>query len=131
MSRTDLIADSLTMVRNAVMAKKETVDVPASKPLNAIFEIFKKEGYIDNLKFIEDKKQGILRVYLKYLGSKPAIRHLARISRPGLRRYVKHDKVPTVLRGLGLAVISTSKGLMTDKEAREAGLGGEVIAYIW
>lgn len=131
MSRTDLIADALTMVRNATMAKKEAVDVPASKNLNAIFEIFKKEGYIDNLKFIEDKKQGILRVYLKYLGSKPAIRHLARASRPGLRVYVKHGKVPTVLRGLGLAVISTSKGLMTDKEAREAGLGGEIIAYIW
>jgi small subunit ribosomal protein S8 len=113
------------------MAKKENVDLPASKTVNEIFQILKNEGYIDNLKRIEDKKQGILRVYLKYVRGKSAIRNLRRVSRPGLRVYVKKEKVPHVLRGRGLAIVTTSKGIMTDEAARSASLGGEVIAYVW
>lgn len=131
MSRTDLIADVFAMVRNAIMAKKQTVDVPASKTIKSIAEILKREGYIDTFKPIEDKKQGILRIYLKYTDLKPAIRNIKRVSRPGLRTYVKRDKIPFVLRGKGLAVISTSKGVFSDKEARQFGLGGEIIAYVW
>lgn len=131
MSRTDLIADALTLMRNAIMVKKENVDLPASKTIKAILEILKKENYIDTFKEIEDKKQGILRVYLKYIYGKPAIRKIRRVSKPSLRVYVRRDKVPLVLRGKGLAIISTSRGILTDKEARTLGLGGEVIAYIW
>lgn len=131
MSRTDLLADTFTIMRNAIMIKRENVDVPAFKTTRSILEIFKKEGYIDNFKFIEDKKQGLLRIYLKYTAGKSAIRNLKRVSKSGLRVYVKRDKVPTVLRGKGLAIISTSKGIMTDKNARELGVGGEVIGYIW
>ncbi len=131
MSRTDLIADAFTIIRNAIMAKKENVDIPASNTIKAILEVLKKENYIETFKEIEDKKQGLLRVYLRYLFGKPAIRNIKRVSRPGLRRYVKADKVPVVLRGKGIAVVSTSKGIVTDKEARELGLGGEVIGYIW
>jgi len=131
MSRTDLIADAFTAVRNAIMVNKENVDVPASRTLKSILEILKKEDYIDNFKFIEDKRQGLLRIYLKYLAGKSAIRNLKRVSRSSLRLYVKHKKVPVVLRGRGLAIISTSKGILTDREAREQGLGGEVLAYIW
>ncbi|MCX5696160.1 MAG: 30S ribosomal protein S8 [Candidatus Omnitrophica bacterium] len=131
MSRTDLIADVFTIIRNAIMTKKDTVDVPASNTIKSILEILKKEGYIDNFKLIEDKKQGQARIYLKYIAEKPALRSIKRISRPGLRLYVKHKKVPVVLRGRGLAIISTSKGIMTDKDARENSLGGEVIGYIW
>jgi small subunit ribosomal protein S8 len=131
MSRTDLIADTLTIIRNAIMAKKENVDVPGSKAMASILDILKSENYIDNFKLIEDKKQGLLRVYLKYLSSKPAIKSIKRISRPGLRVYVKKDKIPNVLRGHGLAIVSTSKGIVTGKKAKELGLGGEVIAYVW
>ncbi len=131
MSRTDLIADTFTMIRNGQMAKKESVDVPASNTTREILEILKRENYIDNLKTIEDKKQGILKVYLKYVSGKAAIRNIKRVSKPGLRVYVKKDKIPAVLRGRGLAVISTSKGIMTDKEAKEQGLGGEIIGYVW
>lgn len=131
MSRTDLIADAFTMMRNAIMAKKENVDVPASKTLHAILDILKKQDYIDNFKLITDKKQGILRIYLKYIAGKSAIRNIKRISRPGLRVYVKKEKVPAVLRGRGLAIVSTSRGLMTDKDAREQMIGGEIISYIW
>jgi len=131
MSRTDLIADSFTIIRNAIMAKKENVDVPASKVVAAIMGLLKKEGYIDNYKGIEDKKQGLIRVYLKYSGGKSAIKNIRRISRPGLRVYVKRDKVKPVLRGKGLAVISTSQGIITDIAARELGLGGEIIANIY
>jgi len=113
------------------MIKKDSVDVPASNTIKSILEIFKKEGYVDNFKLIEDKKQGQVRIYLKYTAGKGAIRNIKRISRPGLRLYVTHKKVPTVLRGRGLAIISTSKGIMTDKDARENSLGGEVIGYIW
>jgi len=131
MSRTDLIADNFTMIRNAVMAKKEAVDLPASGTMKSILEILKRESYIENFKLIEDKKQGVLRVYLRYLSGKPAIRNISRVSRPGLRTYVRSAKVPSVLRGRGLAIVSTSKGVVTDKEAREYGVGGEIIGYIW
>ncbi|MFA4989960.1 MAG: 30S ribosomal protein S8 [Candidatus Omnitrophota bacterium] len=131
MSRTDLIADCFTIIRNAIMTRKDSVDVPASKTIKSIMDILKRESYVDNFKLIEDKKQGLVRIYLKYIAGKSAIRNIKRISRPGLRLYVKHKKVPVVLRGKGLAVISTSGGVMTDKDAREKGLGGEVIGYIW
>ena len=131
MSRTDLIADVFTMIRNAMMAKKENVDVPASNTIKAIMEILKKEDYIENFKLLEDKKQGSVRVYLKYIANKPAIRNIKRISRPGLRVYAKGAKVPHVLRGKGIAIVSTSRGIITDKEARESKVGGEVIGYIW
>lgn len=131
MARTDLISDGLTIIRNGIMAKKENVDIPASNTVKAILGVLKKENYIDNFKEIEDKKQGILRVYLRYLLGKSAIRHIQRVSKPSLRLYVKRDKVPLVLRGKGLGVISTSKGIVTDKEARELGLGGEILAYVW
>lgn len=131
MSRTDLIADAFTIIRNAIMVKKENVDIPASGTIKSILDILKKENYIDTFKEIEDKKQGILRVYLRYLAGKSAIQNLKRISKPGLRTYVRREKVPLVLRGKGLAVISTSKGIVTDKQARELGVGGEVIGYIW
>jgi len=130
MSRTDLIADVFTMIRNAMMVKKENIDVPASSGIKAILEILKKEGYIENLKPIEDKKQGLIRIYLKYIAGKSAIRSIKRVSRPGLRVYAKKEKLPIVLRGRGIALISTSSGLLTNKEAREKGLGGEVIGYI-
>ena len=131
MSRSDLIADSFTIIRNAIMVKKDTADLPLSNTIKAILEILKKENYIDNFKLTEDKKQGQARVYLKYTAHKSAIRNIRRVSRPGLRVYVRRGKVPVVLRGRGLAIISTSKGIMTDKDARETGLGGEVISYIW
>lgn len=131
MSRTDLIADAFTIIRNAIMAHKENVDIPASRQLRGILEILKKENYIANFKPIESKKQGIIRVYLKYLVGKSAVRSIKRISRPGLRVYTKAKKIPVVLRGRGLAIISTPKGLMTNNEAREKSLGGEVVAYIW
>ena len=131
MSRTDLIADSFTIIRNANMAKKDNVDIPLSNTMKSILEILKKENYIDNFKLIEDKKQGLARIYLKYIAEKPAIRNIQRVSKSSLRVYVKRDKIPTVLRGRGLAIISTSKGVMTDKDAREQSLGGEVIGYIW
>jgi small subunit ribosomal protein S8 len=131
MSRSDLIADSFTSIRNAIMAKKPTVDIPVSGTIKAILGILKKEEYIDDFKLIDDKKQGKARIYIKYIAQKPAIRNIKRISKPGLRIYVKHKKLPSVLRGRGIAIVSTSKGIVTDKEARESGLGGEIIGYIW
>jgi len=131
MSRTDLIADVFTIIRNAIIIKKDTVDLPASNNIKSIMEILKKNEYIDNFKLIEDKKQGLVRVYLKYIAGKSAIRNIKRISKPGLRVYVRGKKVPKVLRGRGLAIVSTSKGVITDKEARELGVGGEIIGYIW
>ncbi|MDD5120064.1 MAG: 30S ribosomal protein S8 [Candidatus Omnitrophica bacterium] len=131
MSRTDLIADVFTIIRNALLIKKDIVDVPASSNIKEIIAILKKSEYIDNFKLIEDKKQGLVRVYLKYMAGKPAIRNIKRVSKPGLRVYVNGKKIPTVLRGRGIAIISTSKGVITDKEARELGVGGEVIGYIW
>ena len=132
MSMTDPIADFLTRIRNANMARHDSVDVPASKIKRNIAEILKREGFVRDVEYIDDDKQGVIRVYLKYgKDNQRVITGLKRISKPGLRSYVKSDDVPKVLNGLGIAIISTSKGLMTDKEAREAGLGGEVLAYIW
>lgn len=131
MSRTDLISDAFTIIRNAIMIKRENVDVPASKTIRSILEVLKKENYIDTYKEIEDKKQGILRVYLRYLAGKSAIRNIKRVSKPSLRMYVKCDKVPLVLKGKGLAIVSTSKGIVTDTQARELGIGGEIIGYVW
>ncbi|MFH1199263.1 MAG: 30S ribosomal protein S8 [Candidatus Omnitrophota bacterium] len=131
MSRTDLIADAFTVIRNAIMAKKENVGIPASKMLSSIMDILKKEGYIDDFKPLEDKKQGILRIYLKYVNAKSAIRNIKRVSKPGLRVYKESKKIPLILRGRGLAIVSTSQGIITDKQAREQKAGGEIIAYVW
>lgn len=131
MSRSDLIADVFTIMRNAIKIKKDAVDLPASNNIKSIMAILKKNEYIDNFKLIEDKKQGLVRVYLKYIAGKSAIRNIKRISKPGLRVYVSGKKVPIVLRGRGLAIVSTSKGVITDTEARELGVGGEIIGYVW
>ena len=132
MNTTDPIADMLTRIRNANSAKFKTVDVPASKMKKAIAETLLEEGYIKAFDEIENETQGILRITLKYdeKGNK-VISGLKRISKPGLRVYAAKDELPKVLNGLGIALISTSKGIMTDKQARELGVGGEVIAYIW
>ena len=128
----DPIADFLTRIRNANSVQHEKVEIPASKMKKTLSEILKKEGLIRDYEFIEDGKQGILRLYLKYgVNQEKVISGIKRISKPGLRVYVKKDEVPRVLGGLGIAVISTSQGVMTDKEARKNRLGGEVICYIW
>lgn len=132
MSVTDPIADMLTVIRNASRAKKETCDVPASKLSREILRILKSEGFIKNCKFIEDRKQGILRTYLKYgKENRSAITNIKRISKPGLRHYVNKANIPEVLGGLGIAILSTSRGVFTDGEAREAQVGGEVLCYVW
>jgi len=132
MVMTDPVADFLTRVRNANMVHHERVEIPASKMKKAIAEIFKSEGYIKDCEFIDDGKQGVIRVYLKYGPNKEkVITGLKRISKPGLRVYAKKDEVPKVLGGLGTAVISTSQGIMADRDARKQGLGGEVVCYIW
>lgn len=132
MVMTDPIADLLTRIRNANVAFHETLDVPASKMKLSLAEILKSEGYIRDYVSIADNKQGILRLHLKYGPNKErVVTGLKRISRPGLRVYARKDEVPRVLGGLGIAVLSTSRGLMTDKQAREADIGGEVICYVW
>jgi len=131
MSLSDPIANMLTNVRNALQVRKETVDIPASKMIGGMLEIFKAEGYIEDSRLLKSNAQGVYRVYLKYDGKNPAIKGLKRVSRPGLRVYVPGREIPRVLNGLGLAVISTSKGLLTDKDARKAQVGGEVICHIW
>ena len=132
MVMTDPIADFLTRIRNANMVMHEKVEIPASKTKIALVEILKNEGFIKDHEQIEDGKQGIIRVYLKYGPNREkVISGLKRISKPGLKVYCKKDEIPKVLGGLGIAVISTSKGIMTDKEARKLGLGGEVICYVW
>ena len=129
---TDPIADFLTRIRNANMVYTEKVEIPASKTKMAMANILKDEGFIKDVEYIEDGKQGIIRVYLKYADSKErVITGLKRISRPGLRVYAKKDELPKVLGGLGIAIVSTANGLMTDKNARKAGLGGEVLCYVW
>ena len=132
MNTTDPIADMLTRIRNANSAKYKTVDVPASKMKTAIAEILFKEGYIKSFELISNENQGIIRITLKYdeKGTR-VIDGIKRISKPGLRVYANKEELPKVLNGLGIAIISTSKGLKTDKEAREAGIGGEVLAYVW
>ena len=132
MAITDSIADMLTIIRNGSFAKKEAVEVRGSKLSEEILSIFKKENFIQNYKLMKDNKQGILRVYLKYAkDGSPAILGIKRISKPGLRVYKQADELPKVYGGLGLAVISTSQGLITDNEAREKKIGGEILCYIW
>ncbi len=134
MSMTDPIANFLTLIRNASRAKKKNVDCPSSKVKEQIAQILKREGFIKNFKKIEDNKQGILRIYLKYDKDKQkvaAITNLKRISRPGLRVYEKAEEIKPVLGGVGIGIISTSKGIKTDKECREAKIGGEILCHIW
>ena len=132
MQITDPIADMLTRLRNANSARHLSVDIPASNLKKSIAEILLEEGYIKNYQIIDDGKQGIIRVSLKYAENKQrVISGIKRISKPGLRVYAGKDELPRVLRGLGIAIISTSKGVMTDKKARKENVGGEVLAYIW
>ena len=132
MVMTDPIADFLTRIRNANQAKHEVLEVPASNIKKGIAEILKREGFVKNVEIIEDDKQGIIRVFLKYgQNGERVITNLKRVSKPGLRVYAKREDVPKVLNGLGIAIISTSEGLLTDKEARQKNVGGEVIAYVW
>lgn len=132
MVMSDPIADMLTRIRNANVVRHETVEIPASKIKKQIAEILKKEGFIRDAEFVEDNKQGIIRLFLKYgPNNERVITGLKRISKPGLRVYAKSQEVPRVLGGLGIAIVSTSQGLMTDKEARQAKSGGEVVCYVW
>ena len=133
MQITNPIADMLTRIRNANNAKHDTVDVPASNMKKAIAQILLDEGYIKNFQTINDGTQGVIRITLKYVqpGKEKAITGLRRVSKPGLRVYAGAEELPRVLRGLGIAIVSTSKGVMTDKKAREAHVGGEVLAFVW
>ena len=132
MQITDTIADMLTRIRNANSSKHESVDIPASNMKKAIAQILLDEGYIKSFEVIEDGKQGTIRITLKYLaGKQKVIRGLRRVSKPGLRIYSNCEDMPKVMNGLGIAIVSTSKGIMTDKEARKANVGGEVLAFVW
>lgn len=132
MVMSDPIADMLTRIRNANVVRHETVELPASKVKKQIAEILKREGFIRDAEYIEDNKQGIIRIFLKYgPNQERVITGLKRISKPGLRVYTQATEVPRVLGGLGIAIISTSKGIMTDKEARQVKSGGEVVCYVW
>ena len=132
MTVSDPIADMLTRIRNANIVKHESLEIPASNIKREIAEILKTEGFVKNVEYIEDDKQGIIRVFLKY-GKKEerVITGLKRISKPGLRVYARREELPRVLSGLGVALISTSEGVLTDKEARKRNIGGEVLAYVW
>ena len=132
MSMTDPIADMLTRIRNANSVHHDKVEIPASKVKQAMAEILKREGFIKDYDLVNDNKQGVLRLSLKYGPNREkVITGLKRISKPGLRVYAKKEQLPRVLGGLGIAIISTSQGIMTDKQARREGLGGEVVAYVW
>jgi small subunit ribosomal protein S8 len=132
MSITDPLADMFTVIRNASGAKKENLELPSSKTKLAILNLLKREGYIRNFKQIADKKQGRVRIYLKFgRENTPAINNIKRISKPGRRVYVSKEKIPHVLRGMGIAIISTSYGVLTGGQARKQGLGGELICYVW
>ena len=132
MSMTDPIADLLSRIRNAHLAKHDRLDVPVSKIKVEICKILKEEGFIKNFRVLEDSKQGVLRVYLKYGPvNEKMISGLVRVSTPGRRVYVTHDRIPNVLGGMGLAIVSTSRGVLTDREARKQKVGGEVLAYVW
>ena len=132
MQITDPIADLLTRIRNASSAKHETVEVPASKMKKAIVEILFAEGYIKKYEVIDDERQGVIKIWLKYgEGKKQVISGLKRVSKPGLRVYANKEDMPRVLKGLGIAIVSTSKGIMTDKQARRENVGGEVLAFVW
>ena len=130
--RTDPIADLLTRIRNASRAEHEKVDIPSSKLKVRVAEVLKDEGFIKNFRVLDDTKQGTLRVYLKYGPSnEKVISGLVRVSTPGRRVYVTHDKIPSILGGMGVAVVSTSRGVLTDRDARKERVGGEVLAYVW
>ena len=133
MQITDTIADMLTRIRNANSAKHDSVDIPASNMKKAIAQILVDEGYVKSFQIIEDGKQGIIRVTLKYQGASksPVLMGLRRVSKPGLRIYSSSEDMPKVMKGIGTAIVSTSKGVMTDKKAREEHVGGEVLAFIW
>ena len=132
MQISDTIADMLTRIRNASSAKHESVDVPASNMKKSIAQILVDEGYVKSFQVIDDGKQGVIRLTLKYnAGKAPAITGLKRVSKPGLRIYANCEDLPTVMKGLGIAIVSTSKGVMTDKAARSANVGGEVLAFVW
>lgn len=132
MSMTDPIADMLTRIRNANMVKLQKVDIPSSNVKVNIAQVLKQEGYIKNYKVIADNRQGVLRVYLKFIDEKdPVINEITRISKPGSRTYVDSESIPSVKNGLGIAILSTSKGIMTDTSAREAGIGGELLCTVW
>lgn len=131
MSKTDPIADYLTRVRNAVRAKHKKVDVPASNMKKELTRILTEQKFFEGYTVIEDNKQGILRISLKYYDSKPVLSGLRRVSRPGIRQYKSAEELPRVQNGLGVALISTSKGLMTNKQARKENVGGEVVCYVW
>jgi small subunit ribosomal protein S8 len=132
MVMTDPIADMLTRIRNANMVRHEKLELPASKIKKEVAEILKREGFVRDVEFIEDNKQGIIRIFLKYgSNNERVITGLKRISKPGLRVYAKADEVPRVLNGLGIAIVSTSQGVLSDKEARAKQTGGEVLAYVW
>lgn len=132
MTMTDPIADMLTRIRNANMVRHEKLEVPASNLKKEIAEILKREGFIRDVEYVEDNKQGIIRIFLKYgKDNERVITGLKRISKPGLRVYAKTEEVPKVLNGLGIALVSTSQGLLTDKEARAKKVGGEILAYVW
>ncbi len=128
---TDSIADYLTRIRNAVKARKKFVEMPSSKMKEGISKLLKETNFITDYEVIEDNKQNVLKIYLQYIDDTSSIQGLKRISTPGLRQYVSSDSIPRVLNGLGIAIISTSNGLLTDKQAREKGVGGEVICHIW
>jgi small subunit ribosomal protein S8 len=130
--RSDPIADLLTRIRNASRAEHEKVDIPSSKLKIRVAELLKDEGFIKNYRVLEDTKQGTLRVYLKYgAGNERMISGLVRVSTPGRRIYVAHDKVPSILGGMGVAIVSTSRGVLSDRDARKQKIGGEVMAYVW
>lgn len=131
MVMTDPVADMLTRIRNANIARARIVEIPASNIKKELAQILKDEGYIENFDCIADQKQGMIRIQLKYSGKRRVISGLKRISKPGLRVYAAKEEIPRVLGGLGIAVLSTSKGIMTDKSARKNGIGGEVLCYIW
>ncbi|AKG66149.1 30S ribosomal protein S8 [Lactobacillus helveticus] len=132
MVMTDPIADYLTRIRNANMAKHDSVEIPASNIKKSISEILKREGFIRDYEVADDNKQGVIKVFLKYgPNGEHVISGLKRISKPGLRNYVSAEDLPKVLNGLGIAIVSTSAGVITDKEARQKNVGGEVIAYVW
>lgn len=132
MSMTDPIADMLTRIRNANMVKQQKVDIPSSNVKVNIAQVLKQEGYIKNYKVIADDRQGVLRVYLKFIDEKePVINEITRISKPGSRSYVNAESIPTVKNGLGIAILSTSQGIMTDTAARQAGIGGELLCTVW
>ena len=134
MSVSDSIADMLTKVRNASNARHEKVDIPGSKMKIEIVKILKNEGFIKNFKLIEDKKQGVIRIFLKYEADQdktPVIRGITRVSKPGLRKYTGKDDMPRLFNGMGTVIVSTSRGVLTDRKAREQGIGGEPVCYVW